>query len=244
MPASKAARNHAEKQKMDRTGNHDYSKDEVFDASCIYAKQLLSQNTDKPNKLEFNGDIHIPKLNKSDLKLGKVLGRGSFGVVQEVIGVNINCNTRLDSKKTRPKEVFDENASNFDVNYISQHIYKKKGHPRFAIKYLSDEVMGDHTICYRAILDMALDCKFLSVLNHPFILKIRAVASCGPFDQENFILLDRLEETLDRRFSSWKKKQSLRLGIGNNRRHPRKYKERLCVAHDLISAITYLHESK
>jgi len=239
MSPSKAAQKY-KSETMHGSGDSEYTKDEIFDASCIYAKRLLAKESDK-SRDEEQAISSIPKLKKEEFKLGKVLGRGTFGVVQEVMGVatlNDSSKKRF-SKKTSQKVI--DNVTIIDQNTLSDLCFRGKGVSRFAMKYLSDEVMGDHNICYRAILDMDHDRKFLSVLDHPCIIKIRAISQCGPFDQNDFILMDKLDETLDKKIAHWKRK-TIRIGFGSKKK--RKYEDRLAVAYDLISAVSYLHSKE
>ena len=56
----------------------------------------------------------------------------------------------------------------------------------------------------RAAMDMATETHFLSVLDHPHIIKMRAVGEIDMFDKNYFIVLDRLYDTLDERIDDWK----------------------------------------
>ena len=240
MSPSKAAQKY-KSESMNGNGHSEYTKDEIFDASCIYAKRLLAKESNDKTSDEEQAITSIPKLKKEDFKLGKVLGRGTFGVVHEVLGVSTldDSTRRRFGKKTSQK--VNDNVTIIDQNTLSDLCFRGKGVSRFAMKYLSDEVMGDHNICYRAILDMNHDRKFLTVLDHPCILKIRAISQCGPFDQNDFILMDRLNETLDKKIASWKRK-SIRIRLGGKKK--KKYDDRLAVAYDLISAVSYLHSKE
>lgn len=241
MAPSKAAQNFIQSERNFAVRDSlKYTKDEVFEASCIYAKQLLSKS---PSKfLHTKGDL--PKMNRSDLELGRVLGRGTFGVVQEVVGV-LNGKGKDSSKKTRKTKLApddsDEDVQLLNKNDLSENLFRRNGCARFAIKYLSNDIIGDYNLCYRAILDMTSDCHFLSTLSHPSILKIRAIGACGPFDQNHFILLDRLHETLDKKLVSWRKNK-IGIPIDRKRKLRKRLVERLKIACDLISAMTYLHD--
>ena len=243
-PSKAALKYHS--QSMNGQNQSEYTRDEVFEASCIYAKQLLEKESKKSvARYEESALDLLPKLNREDFELGKVLGRGTFGVVQEVTGF---AGKNEPTRKTRYGKIIGQKIKKNETaavekNVLSELCFREKGNSRYAIKFLSNEVMEDHKICYRAVLDMIHDCKFLSAIDHPCILKIRAQSHCGPFHQNNFILVDKLEETLDKRIASWKRK-TIRIGFGSKKKAGKAFQDRLVVAYDLISAVSHLHSKK
>ena len=94
---------------------------------------------------------------------------------------------------------------------------------------------------------MATETYFFSVLNHPHILKMRAVGQSDMFSPSYFLVLDRLYETLDHKIAhSWKKhKDHLKNDFfvwGRYRKNMSFWTERVGVARDLAGALSYLHE--
>lgn len=114
---------------------------------------------------------------------------------------------------------------------------------RYALKVLQDS--SKHTVhdYINGLTDLATEARFLAVVRHPNIIKMRAMCVHGPFDVNNpyFLVLDRLYDTLSVRLSKWKKRRPSRM-------FPKKVKEfwieRLEAVFDLCTAFQYLHEQK
>ena len=100
----------------------------------------------------------------------------------------------------------------------------------------------------RAAMDMATETHFLSVLDHPHIIKMRAVGEVDMFDKNYFIVLDRLYDTLDEQIEHWK--EELRRSTsciamfmrGSKNKKKRLFAERLTVARNIASAVKHLHD--
>ena len=95
---------------------------------------------------------------------------------------------------------------------------------------------------------MAIETRFLSDIEHPNIIKMRATAKCDPFSGEYFIGMDRLYDTLEKRIHTWAGRMARTTGIAG-RLSDRKgekaaalYEERIVNAFDLAAAIDYLHK--
>ena len=83
---------------------------------------------------------------------------------------------------------------------------------------------------------------------------MRAISSAHPCSDQFFIVLDRLYETLTERLSTWKKSVKKltgltgslrRLGGGQGKGEKgNMLAERLVVAHDICSALAFLHSKR
>jgi len=96
------------------------------------------------------------------------------------------------------------------------------------------------------VMDLAIETRFLAVVRHPNIIKMRAISSINPSQKHYFILLDRLYDTLTDRITAWKKKKAAMQGLQKIRdlkgdKKKRLFLDRLIVAYDLCSALNYLH---
>lgn len=238
MPPSRAAVTYSHQVQSQTTSHPEYTQDEIFSASCEYAKDLMSNLRGENDALKSTMQESVPKLNMAEFSFGKILGRGTFGVVREIVGIS-NGSVKSKKNKVTPKE---DKTLSVDKTFISEQCLGEDGSPRFVVKYLSDEVMRNHEVCYRAIMDMCLDAHFLLTMDHPCIMKIRAISACGPFHQDNFILMDRLSETLEKKLAAWNKKYSkLSLLLKSSKKKNKIYDDRVSVAYDLLSALEYLH---
>ena len=123
----------------------------------------------------------------------------------------------------------------YAIKQLSSGLYKKDGNP---FEFIT------------GFIDLAMEVKFLRLLlRHPHIIKMRAMADCDPCSRDFFVILDRLDETLETRLiASWKKQKPkhrpflLCFPKGNEFFF---FRERLAVGYDICSALlTYLHEQK
>ena len=98
-------------------------------------------------------------------------------------------------------------------------------------------------------MDMALETRFMSDIQHPNIVRIRAMAQIDPFNEKYFILMDRLYDTLERRIQKvWLPKSKRQNGFFGKNVFDRKgekkdalFEERIVYAFDLAAAVAYLH---
>ena len=130
--------------------------------------------------------------------------------------------------------------------------YIRDGDARYAVKYLHDDLKPLEEA--RGRIDLAIEAKYLSVISHPNIIKMRAWAACDPLSKDDsyFIILDRLYDTLDVRIDKWKQTKKkvkgpfgMIGGLGSNKEALKNLMmDRLLVAYDLSSAFRYLHENR
>jgi len=92
--------------------------------------------------------------------------------------------------------------------------------------------------------------RFLSQIEHPNIIKLRAVASCDPCSGDFFLVLDRLYDTLHQRIRKWRNTRIASLSLAGIIKDPqgKKLKEllerRISFAFDLSAAVCHLHKYK
>lgn len=102
----------------------------------------------------------------------------------------------------------------------------------------------------QGVIDMAIETRFLSFIEHPNIIKLRAVAKCEPIDQGYFIVMDRLFDILEKRIESWGSKLKRFKGLKGRMTDPKGLKtkaiqeEQMVSAYDLAAAINHLHSRK
>lgn len=146
-------------------------------------------------------------------------------------------------------ELYDDD-SHYDIEEAREMMDKRclrRGVTRFALKRLHDDLSEVEKA--RAMIDLAVEAKYLSVVWHPNIVKMRGVAAGDYLHQDFFIIMDRLFGTLDQRVNAWRKvlqqNSGKCCGFGkNNDVFTQVLKERMIVAYDLAVAFMYLHENR
>lgn len=91
------------------------------------------------------------------------------------------------------------------------------------------------------------EAKFLASLSHPNIIKLRGMAAAGTsgfatlHERGYFLLLDRLQCTLEHKIEHWRNfNKAVR---GDNKKRRGFLAERLHVSFDVAAALSYLHNN-
>jgi len=122
---------------------------------------------------------------------------------------------------------------------------------KYVLKTLRNDLPEEEHV--KGIVDLAIEADFLSVLSHPNIIAMRAMAKSDPHESKFFVILDRLTQTLDRRFNYWRKLVGENTGYwvpcygyccSNAPALHSIWKERLHTALDIAKAMHYLHSQK
>jgi len=168
-------------------------------------------------------------LTRSELLLGDVLGEGSFAQVFEVTEIGLDPETSVDMTDSQQN--------------IREEIAEKASDGKYALKHLSKRLLRKPKLFNSAAADAIVEGMYLAKLNHPNILKLRAVAKDGPgafadgqYDSF-FFLTDRLTDVLDSRVAKWRDKYGK---MPPEKLIPRKTSYAL----QLANALMYLHERR
>ncbi|GAX28519.1 hypothetical protein FisN_12Hh116 [Fistulifera solaris] len=165
----------------------------------------------------------VAKFDRSEIVTGRVLGKGGFSVVYEVIGFDLDS---FVSRSLRPEERKLREA------YARNVLDPKTKRSRFVIKYLRPETVR-HGF-REAANDLVLEGEFLSRLQHENIIALHGLPVNGVNAWQDglhdgyFLILDRLTETLDHCLHN-------KIAKAPSERKKMEY------ALDLASAIEYLH---
>uniref|UniRef100_A0A7S4K6K4 Protein kinase domain-containing protein n=1 Tax=Odontella aurita TaxID=265563 RepID=A0A7S4K6K4_9STRA len=239
-----------------------------IDSARLKVKKSFARTT-----LGIEKDTLFPRLSYSELKVGRVLGKGGFATVREILTITPKkefCNQGSFSFRswaditgasngTAPSQDEEQYVPDFDPDFDESEFQSKKfiadyctgrhGEARYVIKAISPEVKRDASKFLRAAMDMAIETQFLSVLDHPHIIRMRAVGNGDMFDKDYFLVLDRLYDTLDDRIEKWileLKRAKTFVGKlrGGKTKKKKLFIERLSVAKNLASAMGHLHGLK
>jgi len=164
----------------------------------------------------------IARLDKRELETGVKLGKGGFSTVWEISkvslfkakpGGNDLMNFSEVIKENYGRKSFgivkvgdEDNRSDWkDTDLMNQEHDRKQIHKhhlrdgisRYAIKMLHSSYESDPQQHFSGIIDLAVETRFLSVIRHPNILKMRAISLSDPYKSNFFIILDKVYGTLD-----------------------------------------------
>jgi hypothetical protein len=198
-----------------------------------------------------------------ELVLGKVLGKGGFCVVNEIMNFKLDTKSPLNQDLHDNGGLIDEEEDEFgelrydggvliqDRKFMSRRCLRQGKHARYAIKTLSDECHDDPERFVGGIIDLAVEMRFLAVIKHPNIIKMRGCSDGNPFEQPRgfFIVLDRLYTTLTAKITAWKKETEKTKGMGKimdmkGKKKQKIWFDRLVVVYDLSTALEYLHKQR
>mmetsp|Transcript_15795 Transcript_15795/g.23114 ORF Transcript_15795/g.23114 Transcript_15795/m.23114 type:complete len:388 (-) Transcript_15795:145-1308(-) len=189
----------------------------------------------------FNNIIEqqVPKIDPQEIVDGDYLGEGGFCTVVELKTLNL-FNKNLDDEDNVDKTLSSQNR-----RFMSKHVLRD-GQARYAIKRLSRGLVKKSEEYFRAgIVDLAMEVKYLAVIQHPHIIKIRAVSHAHPCSDSYFVVLDKLYDTLtDRIDKIWKRdKRKLSGMLSSSVKKNEHLANRLIIAYDICSALSFLHNN-
>eukprot|EP00979_Chaetoceros_neogracilis_P016179 scaffold7259_cov267-Chaetoceros_neogracile.AAC.15 len=98
------------------------------------------------------------------------------------------------------------------------------------------------------VVDLAIEVKYLTIIQHPHVIKMRAMADVHHCSEQFFIILDRLYDTLSQRMVRWKKANRKMSGFRSVKDIRGKKKElelekRMRIAYDICSALSFMHKN-
>lgn len=195
----------------------------------------------------------IPRFEESEILVGKQLGAGGFNCVYELKGVKLLENPQQSEHHSKISSDLQAERR----MHVANHCYRDaSASSRYAIKFLSRESLMDPERFCTGAADLVVEAKFLASLEHPNIIKLRGMAAAGTSGfatcrpQGYFLLLDRLQCTLDEKIDEWKETEKRIVGSlqrkltdPNGKKLTLFLTERLKVALDVASALKYLHDN-
>ena len=185
-----------------------------------------------------------------ELELGNLLGEGGFCSVHEIHQIKLLDGTAQQTISDEDEEEFGFTNGHVsqDRNFMASR-YRRGKDARYAIKKIKREIYEDADHYVAGVIDLAIEAKFLAVVRHPNIIKMRATATFSPYQAGYFVILDRLYDTLTVRIKSWKGKKKKIGGVSKIRDLSGSKKKdlwitRLLVGYDISAALRYLHDQR
>jgi serine/threonine protein kinase len=161
---------------------------------------------------------------------------------------------RMDEERDHPDsfDLVDNSESptrddlKFSRDFIASRSKKSRirGGGRYVVKTVSTDL--DKLTYMKGHVDMALEAKFLSALDHPNIIELAAVSTTDSCHPDFFLILERMSETLNKKIKSWMDRDRLNQGVGGiftggKKKVEKLYRERIGASHDIASGLYYLH---
>lgn len=217
-------------------------------ADLLQKSAIILRDIDHAPILQNQPLQKFPAFRLNDITLGQMLGKGTVGTVNEITAIQPGFGSC--GNHPLPGKANDIHVGN-DEHHREAMISRtlRNGRCRYAMKYLRSDLKKSPTNkqSVRARLDLAIEVKYLEAMNHPCIIKLRAIPSdCDVMDPNYFFLMDRLEDTLEDRMQLWKGEVKATkggfLGLRQDKDAQKEHlQERLTVACDVASACKYMH---
>mmetsp|Transcript_29185 Transcript_29185/g.45351 ORF Transcript_29185/g.45351 Transcript_29185/m.45351 type:complete len:394 (+) Transcript_29185:99-1280(+) len=189
----------------------------------------------------FDDELKMPpRVLLSEIQTTEIIGKGEFGVIFALDGVNLDSrNTKIDRREENARQKLSRSCVR-DAN-TREYPYVVKRYSPKANLYMERKNIR--------LKVLAIEAAVLSMVNHPNIIKLRAIADVeNVLDADFFFVMDRLSCTLsDKIYVEWKKrlKKACRFKAAIFRKKNQLLEElmvdRLFVARDIASAMVYLH---
>lgn len=206
------------------------------------AKGAAGDKTKDSKILDKEMEARIPKFDAGELSIGKVLGRGGFCVVKEVTKIVLQKGDENAGVRQSDDEHYINNIVQ-NRGFMAQHCIREGKNCRYAVKTVQDSSRKDPQVFVNAVVDLAVEARFLAIVRHPNIIKMRAMEARDPFHSDYFIVLDKLYDIMPQRLKKWKskKKSVLKVLDVKGKKKQEFWVERLTVAYDIACALSYLH---
>jgi len=198
-----------------------------------------------PKRLSVNDgvssddDNDVALLHRDEILTGSRIGRGGFSDVFEVIGFQFR--PEVDSQLTASQQLARRRLADKCLN-------ARTGKPRYAVKQLQEKLLSNgkrqENFAY-ATSDLAVECAYLSRFDHPNVIKVRGLPVQGIDALHEgrhdgfFLLMDRVDDTLDNKIQWWKEQQQQ--NEGNQHQQESFVDQKLEIALQLVRALEYLH---
>jgi serine/threonine protein kinase len=174
---------------------------------------------------------------------------GTFGasiiVAQPLLDKKDAFKTFMRKRRSHINE-FPSDSTEDLRTYMSERCFRGDI-PRFAVKKIRDDL--DEEMTGDAIVDLAVEAKFLACIDHSNIIRLWATVGI-PGRPDFMIVLDRLVSVLDKKVEEWKEQEKSsrspfkRLMVSNREKRRSQLHERLLAMFDIARALRHLHKHR
>jgi serine/threonine protein kinase len=195
----------------------------------------------KSDVFDEEAEARISRFESSELTFGKRLGQGGYCVVNEISSINMTS-AEADAAEESVKE---EKKLYHTRKFMSQNCIRN-GDARYAVKLLSPKSLSDKDLFEHGVKDLAMEAKFLAVVQHPNIIRMRGVRLGDSCDPKFFLVLDRLYDTLELKLVKWKEEDRKYKSVvgkmkGGKDKSLNLLSDRVQFAWDIANAMEYIH---
>lgn len=218
------------------------------------AKEKVERRTKTWEVTTLHAEDRMPRLRRSEIELGRELGKGGFFTVCEIQKITLQEDVEdgTEVSETPVNDEFDEDLTGVVQNrrFMQANCIRcirKEKNPRYCFKTMQGTCKEDPQTFVNTMVDLAIEAKFLASVRHPNIIKMRAMSEGFMSTSDDFIVLDKLYGTLEAKIVQWKvsdENSFARLFDFRGRHEKAFLAERLTVAYDVGSALSYLHDRK
>jgi serine/threonine protein kinase len=200
------------------------------------------------------------------MTLGRIIGRGGFCTVTEINSLQSGVGgkrtgwmfSRSAENSQRglinrgkdhesPAEMSVHGGTEMSQKEYMSYRAMRGGQCRYVIKNVAEEWIYQNRVTFlKGTVDLAMEAKFLCALQHPNIMELRGLAEGGPYQENYFIVMDKLQETLPKMMKNWTTRDRQCKGItgsfvGGKKKVVQLMVDRMRTAFDIASALAYLH---
>lgn len=211
------------------------------------AVQIVSKIFENSMLFEGKKETPIPSFVSSEITPGPLLGMGEFCSVRAISKIDVGDQLN----RTESRQI----GSNQDQDILLEKrgkiigSFSRKKAKRYAIKYLHQEADRLPSQYQTGIVDITVETKILSALDHPNIIKLCGYNERALFSPDYFIIIERLDYTLSDLMCEWKKintknKINSLISIKNRKYLKPSFQNIIKIGMSVSSAISYLHKKR
>lgn len=157
----------------------------------------------------------LPRFDRSELILGKLLGSGAFSDAYEIKAFDLPSNhdddddDEQDELGVKKQKVVASREAFLRQQMNDRCKEKVKGKRPYVVKRIQPKFVGRVNRFKSAAVDLIVEAHLLASLHHPHILSIRGWSTDTSYADGRhdsfFLVLDRLDGTLANRINEWRK---------------------------------------